>query len=62
LANAKTADRISWFQAGTDEISRAMSRVYGDNVPATEALSGIRPKLEEIMADNREDLERVVTT
>lgn len=62
LANAKTADRISWFQAGTDEISRAMAKVYGDNVPAAEALTGIRPRLEEIMADNREDLERVVTS
>lgn len=62
LANAKTADRITWFQAGTDQISSAMAQVYGDNVPAAEALSGIRPRLEEIMADNRADLERVVTT
>lgn len=62
LPNAKTADRITWFQAATDQISGAMARVYGDNVPATEALAGIRPRLEEIMADNREDLERVVTS
>ncbi len=62
LPNAKTADRITWFQSATDQISGAMARVYGDNVPAAEALSGIRARLEEIMADNREDLERVVTT
>lgn len=59
LPNAKTADRITWFQAGTEQISGAMAQVYGDNVPAADALSGIRARLEEIMADNQEDLERV---
>lgn len=60
LENARTADRINWFQSAVTEIGGAQAKVYGDNTPAAEALGGIKAKLEKIMRDNKENLEKVL--
>lgn len=60
LKNAKTADRINWFQASITEIEAAQARVYGDNAEPKEVLAELTGKLEKIMDDNREDLEKVL--
>jgi sn-glycerol 3-phosphate transport system substrate-binding protein len=62
LANAQTADRINWFQAAVTDIGAAMAQVYGDNTPAKDALASIKPNLEQVMADNKADLEKVLAT
>jgi sn-glycerol 3-phosphate transport system substrate-binding protein len=62
LKNAQTADRVNWFQAGVSDIQGAMAQVYGDNTPATEALGRIKPNLEKLLEENREDLEQVLAS
>jgi sn-glycerol 3-phosphate transport system substrate-binding protein len=62
LPNAKTADMLTWFQAGTTDISVAMASVYGDGTPAKDAIASVLPTLEQVMEDNREDLEQVLAS
>ncbi|MFC7376649.1 ABC transporter substrate-binding protein [Brachybacterium sp. GCM10030268] len=59
LEIARTADYTNWFQAAVTEISAAQTKVYGDNTPAQEALNAAATSLQEILDDNREDMESV---
>ncbi|MDN5725541.1 MAG: ABC transporter substrate-binding protein [Propionibacteriales bacterium] len=58
LKNARTADQIGWFQSGALDISAAMARVYGDNVPAATAIGEVAPKLQKVFDDNRSRVEK----
>ena len=59
LENARTADYTNWFQSAVDRISAAQATVYGDNTPAQEALDVAAAALQEILDDNREDIETI---
>ncbi|HEY9294112.1 MAG TPA: extracellular solute-binding protein, partial [Microlunatus sp.] len=60
LKNAKTADRISWFQSAVTEINQSMTKIYGDNTPAADVVKTLKPKLDEIMEKNKSDLDKVI--
>jgi sn-glycerol 3-phosphate transport system substrate-binding protein len=60
LENAHTADRTNWFQGAVTEIAAAMAQVYGDNNEAKPVLDALAPKLQEVLDDNREDIEKVL--
>ncbi|TDE88569.1 extracellular solute-binding protein [Occultella glacieicola] len=59
LPNAQTADEPTWYQAGATEFATAMAQVYGDNADVVEVLEGLQVAFEEVIEDNREDLEEV---
>lgn len=61
LRNAQTADEPTWYQSGTTEISTAMAKVYGDNADVDPTLTELQGALEEVIDDNREDLEEVLS-
>lgn len=60
LEYAQSADRINWFQGAVTEISAAQAQVYGDNADPATVLKTARTKLDKVMEDNREDLEKVL--
>lgn len=60
LKNAKTADRIVWFQSAVTELNQAMTKIYGDGTPAKEVVKPLKKKLDEIMEKNKPNLEKVV--
>lgn len=59
LENARTADYTNWFQSAVTEISAAQTKVYGDGTPAKDALDAAAKKLQDIVDDNREDIEAI---
>ncbi|MEE1650467.1 ABC transporter substrate-binding protein [Brachybacterium sp. J144] len=59
LENARTADYTNWFQAAVTEISSAQTKVYGDGTSAEDALSAAATKLQDILDENREDIEAI---
>jgi sn-glycerol 3-phosphate transport system substrate-binding protein len=60
LENAQTADRTNWFQGAVTDIAASMAQVYGDNAEPKKVLDALAPKLEEVLEDNRDDLEKVL--
>jgi sn-glycerol 3-phosphate transport system substrate-binding protein len=60
LVNAQTADRTNWFQAAVTEIETGLTSVYGDNKDPQTVLDGVAKKLQAILDDNKEDLEKVI--
>ncbi|PWH07126.1 ABC transporter substrate-binding protein [Brachybacterium endophyticum] len=60
LENAHTADRTNWFQGAVTEIAAAMAQVYGDDKDAKPVLDALAPKLQKVLDDNREDIEKVI--
>ena len=61
LPNAETADPIMWQQSAATEIAAAMAKVYGDNADVDATVKQLQGTLEEIMDDNRENLEKVMS-
>jgi sn-glycerol 3-phosphate transport system substrate-binding protein len=59
LENARTADYTNWSQSAVTEIGATQARVYGDNVPAQDALDELAPVLQESLDDHREEYEAV---
>lgn len=60
LKNAKTSDRVVWFQAAVTEINAGMTKVYGDNTPAKDVTAELKTKLDAIMEKNKPNLEKVI--
>ncbi|ACQ79783.1 extracellular solute-binding protein family 1 [Beutenbergia cavernae DSM 12333] len=61
LPNAQTADQPVWYQSGATELGAAMAQVYGDNADVAGVLGGLQATFEEVIEDNREDLEEVMS-
>ncbi|MGC0250347.1 extracellular solute-binding protein [Pseudactinotalea sp. Z1748] len=61
LPNARTVDEVTWFQAGTQEVSRAMERVYGDNADVEVVVQDLHRELSAILDANRADIEEVLS-
>ena len=47
------------IQSAVTEISAAQTKVYGDGTPAKDALDAAAKKLQDIVDDNREDIEAI---
>lgn len=59
LENARTADYTNWFQSAVTEISTAVAQVHGDGTDPKTALGSIKDSLQEILDDNRENIEKI---
>lgn len=57
LENAQTVAPVNWFQAGTGALSQAFASIAGDNADVQATIDTLRGEYEEILEDNREDLE-----
>lgn len=59
LENARTADYTNWFQSAITEISTAVAQVHGDGADPASVLGPLVKDLQEILDDNREDIEKI---
>lgn len=57
LPNAKTVAPVNWFQSGTAALSQAFASIAGDNADVQTTIDTLRASYEELLEDNREDLE-----
>lgn len=57
LENAQTVAPVNWFQAGTGALSQAFASITGDNADVQATIDTLRGEYEEILEDNRDDLE-----
>ncbi|MVA76474.1 extracellular solute-binding protein [Auraticoccus sp. F435] len=62
VPNAKTADPVAWYQAATVEISAAMAQVYGDGADVDTVVSQLQAKLEDVMSQNQESIQKVLAS
>src|SRR5699024_2550097 len=57
LENAQTVAPVNWFQSGVTALEQALSSITGDNGDIQSAIDTLRGEYEDVIEDNRDDLE-----
>jgi len=57
LANAQTVAPALWFQAGVQALEKSFASLTGDGVEVQPTIDALRVELEDVLEDNRDDLE-----
>lgn len=57
LENAQTVAPVNWFQSGTAALSEAFASITGDNGDVQAAMDTLRGAYDDVIEDNRDDLE-----
>lgn len=57
LPNAQTVAPVNWFQSGVNALTESFGTITGDNGDVQAAMDTLRGAYEDVIEDNREDLE-----